>query len=108
MAGRQTPFVAVVVPFILVFLVDGLRGLRQTWPIAAVAGVTFGLAQFVTSNFIAVEITDIVAAVVTVAVVLATLRIWRPTPADTATEPEETTTPSQPVSPGATATIERA
>ena len=108
MAGRQTPFVAVVVPFILVFLVDGLRGLRQTWPIAAVAGVTFGLAQFVTSNFIAVEITDIVAAVVTVAVVLATLRIWRPTPAETATEPKETTPSSQPVSPGATATVERA
>ena len=61
MAGRQTPFVAMVVPFILVFLVDGRRGVRQTWPIAAVAGVTFGLAQFVTSNFIAVEITDIVA-----------------------------------------------
>lgn len=79
MAGRQTPFVAVFVPFILVFLVDGLRGIRQTWFIAGIAGLTFGLAQFVTANFIAVEITDIVAAVVTVAVVLTTLRVWQPT-----------------------------
>ena len=95
MAGRQTPFVAAVVPFILVFLVDGRRGVRQTWPIAAVAGVTFGLAQFVTSNFIAVEITDVVAAVVTVGVVLATLRFWKPvTPVtETETKPEPATDP---------------
>ena len=78
MAGRQTPFVAVFVPFILVFLVDGRRGLRETWPVALVAGVTFGLAQFITSNFIAVEITDIVAAVVTVAAVLVAVRFIKP------------------------------
>lgn len=78
MAGRQTPFVAVFVPFILVFLVDGRRGLRETWSIALVAGVTFGVAQFITANFIAVEITDIVAAVVTVVAVLGAVRILRP------------------------------
>jgi lactate permease len=78
MTGRQTPFVAAVVPFVLVFLVDGFRGVRECWPVAAVSGLTFGFAQFVTSNFIAVEITDIVAAVVTVAVVLVMLRTWKP------------------------------
>ena len=108
MAGRQTPFVAMFVPFILVFLVDGRRGVRQTWPIAAVAGVTFGLAQFVTSNFIAVEITDIVASVVTVGVVLAVLRVWRPASAVTTSGPEEPTTPEpEVVSPGAAPTIAR-
>src|SRR6476661_4751396 len=108
MAGRQTPFVAMFVPFILVFLVDGQRGVRQTWPIAAVAGVTFGLAQFVTSNFIAVEITDIVASVVTVGVVLAVLRVWRPASVVTTSGPEESTTPEpEVVSPGAAPTIAR-
>jgi lactate permease len=102
MAGRQTPFVALVIPFILVFLVDGLRGVRQTWTIAAVAGVTFALSQFVTSNFIAVEITDIVAAVVTVAVVLAALRIRRPAPSGSAIEPAQTTLSPEPVSSGTT------
>lgn len=82
MAGRQTPFIAAVVPLVLVFMVDGARGVKQTWPIAVLAGVTFGLAQFVTSNFVAVEITDIVAAVVTVAVVLIALRFWHPAPVD--------------------------
>jgi lactate permease len=78
MAGRQTPFVALVVPLLLVFIVDGRRGLKQVWPVALVAGFTFGIAQFFTSNFFAVELTDVIAAVVTVAVVLLMLRVWQP------------------------------
>ena len=78
MAGRQTPFLAVFVPLILVFLVDGLRGIRETWPVAVVAGIAFALSQFITSNFIAVEITDVVASVDTVIAVLLILRVWKP------------------------------
>ncbi|WP_237687418.1 L-lactate permease [Arthrobacter jiangjiafuii] len=78
MTGRQTPFIALVVPLILVFLVDGKRGLRQTWPVALVSGVVFGLAQFVASNFFVVELTDVVAAVATVIAVLLMLRVWQP------------------------------
>jgi lactate permease len=78
MAGRQTPLIALLVPLLLVFIVDGRRGLRQTWPIAIVAGLTFGVAQFVTSNFVAVELTDVVASVATVCAVLLMLRFWKP------------------------------
>ncbi|TFD55296.1 L-lactate permease [Cryobacterium frigoriphilum] len=78
MAGRQTPFIAILVPLILVFMVDGKRGLRQTWPVALVAGFVFGLSQFVTANFFAVELTDVVAAVATVTAVLIMLKFWQP------------------------------
>lgn len=78
MAGRQTPFIALIVPLLLVFIVDGRRGVKQTWPVALVAGAAFGLAQFITSNYFAVELTDVVAAVVTVASVLLMLRVWQP------------------------------
>jgi lactate permease len=79
MTGRQTPFVAFFVPLVLVFMVDGRRGVKQTWPVAVVAGLTFGLAQFLTSNFLTVEITDIVAAIATVVVVLGMVKVWKPT-----------------------------
>ncbi len=78
MAGRQTPFMAFLVPLVLVFLVDGRRGVKQTWPVALVAGVTFGLVQFLTSNFFAVELTDVFAAIATIVVVLLMLRFWQP------------------------------
>jgi lactate permease len=78
MAGRQTPILALFVPLGLVALVDGMRGLRQCWAPALVAGAAFGLAQFVTSNYISVELTDIVASLVAVAALVGFTRIWQP------------------------------
>lgn len=89
MAGRQTPFIAVVVPLVLVFLVDGRRGIRQTWPVAVVAGIVFAVVQFLTSNFFAVELTDVFAAIATIVAVLAMLRIWKPSEIIGATGAEE-------------------
>ena len=44
MVGRQTPLLAVIVPLILVGMVDGWRGIRQTWPAAVVCGLAFAVA----------------------------------------------------------------
>lgn len=78
MVGRQTPLLAVVVPLILVFVVDGRRGVRRTWLPALVCGVAFGAAQYVASNHVSVPLADIVAALVGAAAVVALLRVWSP------------------------------
>jgi lactate permease len=78
MVGRQTPVLALVVPLVLVAVVDGRRGVRQAWPAAAVAGVAFAVAQFVASNYISVQLTDIVASLFSAAAVVALVRVWRP------------------------------
>jgi len=79
MVGRQTPFLALIVPLILVGVVDGARGVRQTWPAAMVAGISFAIAQFVCSNYISVELTDLVAALISTGALVAFLRVWSPT-----------------------------
>ncbi|MEU2080745.1 L-lactate permease [Streptomyces albus] len=76
--GRQTPLLALFVPLLLVVLVDGVRGLRQTWPVALVCGGAFAVAQFVSANWISVELTDIIASLVALAAVVAFLRVWQP------------------------------
>jgi lactate permease len=76
--GRQTPVLALFVPLVLVFIVDGRRGLRQAWLPAAVCGLTFAVAQFVTSNYISVPLTDVVASLVSAGAVVLLLRVWRP------------------------------
>src|SRR4051794_22763365 len=78
MVGRQTPLVALIVPFILVFIVDGLRGVRQTWPVVFVGAVSFAVMQFVTSNYISVELTDIVASLASVFSMVGFLQLWQP------------------------------
>jgi lactate permease len=74
MVGRQTPILAVFVPLVLVAIVDGARGLRETWPAALLCGAGFGVAQYVTSNFISVPLADVVAALTSAAVVVVFVR----------------------------------
>jgi lactate permease len=78
MVGHQTPVLAVFVPLVLVFIVDGRRGIAQTWVAALAAGVSFGLAQWITSNHLSVPLTDIVASLFSVLVLVALLRVWQP------------------------------
>ena len=78
MVGRQTPFLAVIVPLILIGMVDGKRGIRQCWPAAVVGGVAFAIGQFACSNFLSVEITDIVASLLSAGAIVALLRFWTP------------------------------
>jgi lactate permease len=78
MVGNQTPILALFVPFILVFVVDGRRGLRECWPVALVAGLSFAVMQSVSAHLISVELTDILAALVSTGAVLTLLRVWRP------------------------------
>jgi lactate permease len=60
--GRQTPVLALFVPLLLLLLIDGKRGLRELWAPALACGVAFGVAQFLVSNFVTAELSDIVAA----------------------------------------------
>jgi len=78
MVGRQTPFLAVVIPFVLVFMVDGRRGLRESWPAALMAGVVFGIMQFAVSNYVSAQLTDILASLASAAAVVGLLRVWSP------------------------------
>jgi lactate permease len=78
MVGRQTPFLALIVPLILIGMVDGRRGIRNAWPVAVIGGLAFAVAQFACSNFISVELTDIVASLFATACIVGLLRIWQP------------------------------
>jgi lactate permease len=78
MVGRQTPFLALFVPLILVGMVDGWRGVRAVWPAAMVGGLTFAIGQFACSNYVSVELTDIVASLLSIGCMVAFLRVWHP------------------------------
>jgi lactate permease len=78
MVGRQTPFLALVVPLILVGMVDGRRGIKAAWPAAMVGGIAFAVGQFACSNYLSVELTDIVASLLSAGAIIALLRVWQP------------------------------
>jgi lactate permease len=78
MVGRQTPALALFVPLILVGMVDGMRGVRQAWPAAIIGGLAFAIGQFACSNYISVELTDIVASLLSTGAIVALLQVWQP------------------------------
>ncbi len=79
MAGRQLPLLSLFVPFWLVFIMDGWRGVRETWPAIFVAAAAFALTQYYTSNHWAYELPDITSALVSLVVLTLFLRfVWQP------------------------------
>ncbi|MCP9271025.1 L-lactate permease [Mycolicibacterium arenosum] len=78
MVGRQTPILALFVPLALVMVVDGWRGIRETWPVALSCGVVFAVAQYATSNFLSVPLADVVASLLSAGAVVALVKVWQP------------------------------
>ncbi|TBV12291.1 lactate permease LctP family transporter [Stutzerimonas kirkiae] len=78
MTGRQLPILSVIVPFWLVAMMDGWKGIRETWPAALVAGVSFAITQYYTSNYIGPELPDITSALVSLVCLTLFLKVWQP------------------------------
>jgi lactate permease len=78
MVGRQTPFLAVIIPAFLVTVMAGFRRMLEVWPAVTVAGISFALTQFLVSNFIGPELADLLASLVAVVAIIALLAAWRP------------------------------
>lgn len=76
--GRQTPLLALVVPLVLVGLVDGRRGLRETWVPALACGIAFAVAQFAASNYVSAQLADIGAALAGAGALVAVPQARRP------------------------------
>lgn len=78
MAGRQLPFLTLVVLFWIMAIMDGWRGVRETWPAVLVGGGSFALAQYLTSNFVGPELPDITASLTSLVCLTLFLRRWKP------------------------------
>jgi L-lactate permease len=94
MVGRQLPFFSLAIPAYLVVLYAGFGGMMGVLPAVLVAGVTFAIGQFAVSNFVGPELTDTLAALVSLASVAALLKVWKPSDASASAHsaPMETTT----------------
>lgn len=78
MVGRQLPFFSVLVPFWLICVFAGWRGMLQIWPAVLVTGVSFAVPQYLISNFINPWIVDIGASLISMACLIGFLQFWKP------------------------------
>jgi lactate permease len=78
MVGRQLPLFSIIIPAYLIVVLAGWRRMREILPAVLVTGVSFAIVQFLVSNFIGPELTDILAALVSMGCLALLLRFWRP------------------------------
>ena len=78
MAGRQLPLLSLIIPFWLVAMMDGWKGIKEVWPAALVAGASFAISQYLTSNFIGPELPDVTSAIVSIVATTVFLKYWKP------------------------------
>lgn len=92
--GRIAPLLIFFVPFFVLAIIDGARGLKQVWPVALAAGAGMSVGHVVTSNFISYELTAVLASLLSLSAVIAVLRVWQPTtPDDQASAPAKEKVP---------------
>ncbi len=103
MVGRQLPIFSLLVPFWLAIAQDGWRGMRAVWPACLVTGASFGLTQFIVSNYVGPMLVDIISAGVSILALVALMKAWRP--ADVTTP---TARPASPLAAAATVSPVRA
>lgn len=78
MVGRQLPFMVPVVLIWIMAIMDGWRGVKETWPAILVGGGSFAIAQYLTSNFVGPELPDITAAIAALVSLTILLKYWKP------------------------------
>ncbi|WP_416234060.1 L-lactate permease, partial [Klebsiella pneumoniae] len=64
MVGRQLPFLTIIVLFWIMAIMDGWRGIKETWPAVIVAGGSLDIAHYPSSNFLCPELQDIITSLV--------------------------------------------
>lgn len=78
MVGRQLPFFSLLIPAYLIVLFAGWKRMVEIWPAVLTAGASFAIGQFAVSNYVGPELTDTLAALLSLASITLLLRVWQP------------------------------
>lgn len=91
--GHISWIICLLLPFLVVFLLDGLRGVRQLWPVTLVAGLGTAMGHFFTPS-ISYALTAVVGSLLSLAFSYLFLLMWTPkTPEEYRTSVDEASKP---------------
>jgi lactate permease len=76
--GKIVALLALVPPWVLIYLVAGKRGLRGAWPLAIVGSFAYIAGQYPVSQYLGPYLPDVSGAVVCFVALLVLLHFWKP------------------------------
>ncbi len=78
MVGRLCASISLFIPGYLLFVMVGRKRAVEVMPAIVACGVSFAGMQFLVSNYIGAELTDIISSLTCILVMVAVLKLWRP------------------------------
>ncbi|HEY3627942.1 MAG TPA: lactate permease LctP family transporter [Terracidiphilus sp.] len=72
--------IAMILPAYMISVMGGLGTALEVWPALLTAGLTFGTVEYLVSNFVGVQLSDILSSTSSMAAVVLLLRFWQPRP----------------------------
>lgn len=78
MIANQLPLLSFIVPFWLVFIMSGWKGMKEVFAPVFVTAATFSFTMWFISAKIGPELPNIVSALVSIIVLVAFLKVWKP------------------------------
>src|SRR4051812_34756806 len=78
MVGRLCAMISLFIPGYLMVVMAGPRRALEVLPAIVACGVSFAGMQFLVSNYVGAELTDIVSSLTCIVVMIAVLKLWRP------------------------------
>jgi lactate permease len=76
--GKVVAVLALLPPWILLYLVSGRRGMREGWPLAIVGSLGYIAGQFPVATWLGPYLPDVSGSMVAFGAILLLLKVWRP------------------------------
>jgi lactate permease len=76
--GTLVAVLALLPPWVLLYLVSGKQGMKEGWPLAVVGSLGYILGQYPTARYWGPYLPDVVGAIVCFAALLILLKMWQP------------------------------
>lgn len=76
--GKIVAVLALLPPWVLIYLVSGRKGFREGWPLAVVGSLAYIAGQLPVSQYLGPYLPDIIGALVCFGALLLLLKVWRP------------------------------
>jgi len=76
--GSVVAVLALLPPWVLIYLVSGKEGLKDGWPLAVVGSIGYVIGQWPTAFFWGPYLPDVIGAIVCFCALLLLLKVWRP------------------------------
>ncbi|WP_249705169.1 L-lactate permease [Bacillus zhangzhouensis] len=72
------PFISFCIPFLLILIVDGFKGIKETLPALLVVSGSYAILQAVTMVMMGPELANIISALASMGILALFLRKWQP------------------------------